>query len=194
MVNKHIYTQIQEKHITLPNISEPFICYSVTFVTKCDHILFGKVIKHKEETKEVPFLFKSIDIAKDFCELNPIYKKTICSNKTNIVHVHYYTYVLYNNENEKIAELYWDKNFINIVHKSDGDVYYKPDVILTPLVGFFAHELSIPNLHRLHEISNEKDAIGWVWCRFEKLSDLIRATLPIINDTENLYTYEMIQK
>ena len=194
MVNKHIYTYIQEKHITLPNIDEPFICYEVTFVTKCDYLLFGKVIKHKEISKEVPFLFKSIEIAKDFCELNPTYKKVMRSNRRYIDHIHYYTYALYNNVHEKIAELYLDKNFINVTHKSDGDYYYTGDVIATPLVDKFAHELYIPDLQELDRYTNKMDAIGWVWCATNKLSDLIRGTMPIVNNTENLYTYEMIQK
>lgn len=193
MISKHIYTYIQEKHITLPRVDEPFICYEVTFVTKYDYLLFGKVIKHKEDAEKVPFLFKSIEVAKDFCELNPIYKKRMLSNRKNVDHVHYYTYVLYNNANEKIAEAYWDKNFINVVHKDNGDYYYN-NVISTPLVDKFAYELYIPCLVELNRYTNKKDALDWVWYATDKLSDLIRATIPIVNDTDNLYTYEMIQK
>ena len=194
MVSKHTYTHIQEKCITLPNLKDAFICYSVTFVTKCDYSLFGKVIKHKEISKEVPFLFKSIEIAKDFCELNPTYKKVMRSNRRYIDHVHYYTYALYNNAHEKIAELYLDKNFINVIHKNDGDYYYRGNVISTPLVDRFAHEIYVPDLHELNGYTNKKDGIGWVWYATDKLSDLIRGTMPIVNNTENLYTYEMVQK
>ena len=73
MKNKHIYTNIQEKHITLPNVKEPYVCYEVSITTEYTNI-FGK---HISKTEILPFLFGSLDVAKDYCEIMPKYKEVI---------------------------------------------------------------------------------------------------------------------
>ena len=47
--------------------------YTVTFSYTSKKFLFNKCIKTIDEKKEVPFVFDSLEIAKDFCELNPTY-------------------------------------------------------------------------------------------------------------------------
>lgn len=193
MKTTRTYTTIQEKRITLPHVNDPFICYSVTIVSECDYSLFGHTFKRGKSITKLPFLFKSLEVAKDFCEINPKFKSVVISNKKYIDHVYYYTYELYNNENERIGHIYFDKNFISIDTKH-GDVYYKPNVIETPLIDQFVHEISVPDLFELREYSDRKNAIGWIWHGANKLTDLINATMPTINDTNVTYTYEMIEK
>lgn len=96
---ENIYANIQEQNITkyIPaaGISK---CYAVTFTREKVYTLFGKVIKTQSKSETMPFVFKSLDIAKDFCKICPTVISDVFINSHNYYKVKYETYRLVKNE------------------------------------------------------------------------------------------------
>lgn len=97
--------------------------YLATYITKKQIVLFGKVIKEFTKTEEVPFIFSSFDIAKDFCELNPDIKEYTIKRtfEYGVFDVHYHTYKLVLN-NRVYAYVVWSRTTLN--QEFDKGIYF----------------------------------------------------------------------
>lgn len=105
----NIHTYIDIQGISLNRV----MYYVVTKRTTYDIVLFGTIIKNVDKTEELPFVFKSIEIAKDFCELNPKIKKFLFAPKG---HLKYETYDLIMN-NKVHAYIVWDIDTKSVEYK-----------------------------------------------------------------------------
>ena len=187
MKNKHIYTNIQEKHITLPDVKEPYVCYEVSITTEYTNI-FGK---HISKTETLPFLFGSLDVAKDYCEIMPKYKDVVISNGC-IRRSYYDTYQLLNDKNESLGYIMWNNSFLTKDIKTYSTGYgtrsiHMKYLIGKPLIECFAYKICVCDTNDVETGS----WCGWVKIRCEKLSELIRETLPIVNNTNNTWKFEL---
>lgn len=187
MKNKHIYTNIQEKHITLPDIKEPYVCYEVSITTEYTNI-FGM---HISKTETLPFLFGSLDVVKDYCEIMPKYKKVVIENES-INKSYYDTYQLLNDKNESLGYIMWNKSFLI----KDIKTYYTgygtrsihmKYLIDKPLIEYFAYKIWVCDTSDVEKGS----WCGWIRTKRTKLSDLMRETLPIVNNTINTWKFEL---
>ena len=108
--------------------------YLVTFTKEYEFSLFGNIIKVFKRVKEVPFVFQSFDIAKEFCELNPKYKKyTFFEESTYGSFKSYYcTYKLILN-NKVNVYIIWNHSIVKYDYSS---AEYTP-VDSYPVVGGF---------------------------------------------------------
>jgi len=102
---KHTHTYVDINGIILDKVTY----YVVTFTKVYEMSLFGKVIKETKKIQEVPFVFKSYEIAKEFCELNPVYKQITFSqsSKYDVYNTTYDTYRLILN-NKVNAYIVWE--------------------------------------------------------------------------------------
>ena len=123
MIKETTYANIKEQSISnyVP-AGEITRCYSVTFIKEKTYELFGKVIKRKTISETMPFVFKSLDIAKDFCEVCPTVISDTFVNHDNYRKVIYYTYRLIKND-RIIGYIEWDKYYTcnNFSRIKDGD-------------------------------------------------------------------------
>ena len=102
---KHTHTYVDINGIILDKVTY----YVVTFTKVYEMSLFGKVIKEIKKIQEVPFVFKSYEIAKEFCELNPLYKQYTFSQSSryDTYRTTYETYKLVLN-NKVNVYIIWD--------------------------------------------------------------------------------------
>lgn len=154
--NYKTYADIEERIL-----DDNIICYAVTFTTTYDIFLFGKKIKTKTETEEVPFYFKSLEIAKDFCEIHPTYYKCYRTNDNyEGRYVYYMTYRINGNENNYY--ICWDY----LIYDDDNDVNFYPSNY--KIVNSFVSDIKLKDWMHTHCI----DDIKYI-NRTLKLSDLI---------------------
>ena len=187
-INKHIYADISEKAVESQNVSylnsyyQTFFAYKVNLITEYDIILFGKTF-HKTKTKEIPFLFKTLDMAKEFCEIKPKYEK-ICfqSNDGESQHsVKFYTYQLVVN-GEVIGYLWWNSNTIHIDNGDDMLFKYNNNSIIEGFVKNIEVKKWI-NTHYFSDIPH----YGFT----DKLTDLVK---PIVNNYNGKHwRFELIE-
>ena len=106
------YVKIREVTAQNPN-SKYKTCFEVEMITKHETLLFGHIIKTKSTSKIVPFRFKTLEIAKDYCEVNPdaIVETSIYKTITRLRSITYKTYIIYKND-KNIAYIKWDDNFV----------------------------------------------------------------------------------
>ena len=64
------YVKIREVSVQNPN-SKYKTCFEAEMITNHEILLFGHIIKTKSNSQIVPFRFKTLEIAKDYCEVNP---------------------------------------------------------------------------------------------------------------------------
>jgi len=141
-IDKHTYVDINA--IELDNVKH----YLVTFTKVYKLFVFGKVIKEFKKIQEVPFVFPEYDIAKEFCELNPQYKKcNICKdNISNEYRSIYETYELILNKKVK-AYIIWNNTILTY---NWAKATYSPDEIYPIILGFVKDELNniiLPTSH-----------------------------------------------
>ena len=106
------YVKIREVSVQNPN-SKYKTCFEVELITKYETLLFGHIIKAKTTSKIVPFRFKTLAIAKDYCEVNPdtIVETSFSKMATGLRTITYKTYKIYKND-KNIAYVKWDDNFV----------------------------------------------------------------------------------
>lgn len=160
--------------------------YHVTATETYDLMWFGLHIKTKTDVIELPFVFKSLEVAKDFCELKPIIKDIHLSNNSNGGDrcSRYYTYNLIMN---RIVNAYivWDN--ISVYYNSPTFTIrsIKPRKVY-PIVEGFIKSSSDAKLNSWSSFYSIYDVI------FEdvkeKLSDIF-----CIKDKDH-YHFELIEK
>lgn len=185
--NLHTYTVIQEKKITLPNVYGSIVCYSLSYIHEYDITFLGHVIKHVKKKEDIPFLFKSIDVIKDYCEYNPKYIKLSLRNELG--DVLYKTYKLYRN-NETLGYIYWDDRFIK--KETNNGIISLNWRIDTPLVDSFAYKVYVPPYSNV--CGRDDGFVGWIGSRCNKLNNLIIETLPTISNTTNKWKFELVNE
>lgn len=106
------YAKICEVTVQNPN-SKYKTCFEVEMIINHEILLFGHVIKTKTTSQIVPFRFKTLEIAKDYCEVNPdmIIETSFSKMATRLRTIAYNTWVIYKNDKE-IAYVKWDDNFV----------------------------------------------------------------------------------
>lgn len=193
MIKENTYANIKEQNISnyVP-AGEITHCYSVTFIKEKTYELFGKVIRKKTTSETMPFVFKSLDIAKDFCEVCPTIISHEFINHSNYNKVIYYTYVLLKND-RIIGYIEWDKHYTcnNLSRMEEGDF----DKIFGPfnndkIVGKFVKNIVLKTwifTDSLDDIKFEK--------RHEYLSGLIKDEEPLINkETYNEWNFKLVEQ
>ena len=187
MINKRIYADISEKVVEPSQTSylnshyQTFLAYKVNFITEYDIVLFGKTF-HKTKTKEIPFLFKTLDMAKDFCEIKPKYIKVYFQNSEDGYSVKFYTYQLAINK-EVIGYIWW---FDKTVYLNNGH-HMEFKFNSNSIVYGFVKNIEVTNWINTHYLSDIR-YYGFT----NKLSEL---TKPITNtsDTEKHWRFELIE-
>ncbi len=106
------YVKIREVTVQNPN-SKYKTCFEVEMITNHETLLFGHIIKTQTTSQIVPFRFKTLEIAKDYCEVNPDMSIETSFSKivTRLRTITYKTYVIYKDDKE-IAYVKWDDNFV----------------------------------------------------------------------------------
>lgn len=160
--------------------------YVVTIVKEYDLFVFGKFIKKISTINELPFVFKELEIAKDFCELNPKITEYTYKNRTRADHyTKYKTYELLLN-NKIYAYVIWEDGSM-LYESVDASKIVKPIEAYPVVKGFITdinNNLHLPNywdmnyIYAIERIDNIKD----------KLSDIF-----YIDDKEK-YHFELIEK
>ena len=150
--------------------------------------IFGK---HISQTETLPFLFGSMDVVKDYCEIMPKYKKVVIENES-ISKSYYDTYQLLNDKNESLGYIMWNKSFLIKDIKTYSTGYgtrsiHMKYLIDKPLIEFFAYKIWVCDTNDVEKGS----WCGWIRTKRAKLSDLIRETLPIVNNTNNVWKFEL---
>lgn len=180
-INKHIYADISEKVVESQiKPYQTFFAYKVNLITEYDIVLFGKVF-HKTKTKEIPFLFKTLDMAKDFCEIKPKYEKVCFQNSEDGFgfSVKFYTYQLVVNK-KIIGYLWWHKQTICIDEKHSEFKFNSNSII-----DGFVKNINVQSWIKTHYLSDIKYH-GFT----DKLTDLV---MPINNDTGKHWRFELIE-
>ena len=111
---KQISKYVKIREVTVQNPKSKYkTCFEVEMITNHETLLFGHIIKTKTTSKTVPFRFKTLEIAKDYCEVNPdvIIKTSISKTATRLRTITYATYEIYKND-KKIAYVKWDDNCV----------------------------------------------------------------------------------
>jgi len=188
IINKHIYADISEKQIVSPYTNttdqhyQTMLAYKVNFITEYDIVLFGKTF-HKTKNNEVPFLFKTLDMAKEFCEINPKYEQMYFqSNDSGGWKVKFYTYGVLLNGN-LIGYIQWHNDFV-IINYNELTMEFKVgnDAVA---VGFVKN-VSLKNWVDTNSIYDIK-YYGFT----DKLADLVKS---INNDNEKHWRFELIEE
>lgn len=160
--------------------------YLVTATETYDIEWFGIKIKSQTDVIEVPFVFKSLEVAKDFCELKPIIKDVHFFNNSDGGErsARYYTYIL--TMNKKVtAYVVWDNISVYYDRSSFSVRAIKPRNVY-PIVEGFIKSSSDAKLNTWGSFYNIYDV------KFEdvkeKLSDVF-----CIQDKDH-YHFELVEK
>lgn len=188
-LNKHTYVDIVEKNVETQYTfkSDPHyhtvLAYKVNIITEYDIKLFGKIF-HKSKTKELPFLFRTLEMAKEFCEINPKYEKVYFQNRYDGTCVKFYTYQLSVNK-IIIGYIWWHNESVIINNGEHANMTF--DVIHNPIVYGFVKNIELNDWMNTHYLSDVR-YYGFT----NKLSELVK---PVINtsDNEKHWRFELIE-
>lgn len=185
-INKHIYADISEKAVEIKcaYYSDPryqtILAYKVNFITEYDIILFGKIF-HKTKIKEIPFLFRTLDMAKEFCEIKPKYEEVYFQNSKDDYSVKFYTYQLAVN-NKVIGYIWWNDK--TVYFNSGRHIEFKFNS--KPIIDGFVKNISVKNWIFTNYLSDIK-YYGFT----DKLADLVK---PIVNDDNGKHwIFELVE-
>lgn len=157
--------------------------YKVSFITTYDITFLGQYIKTKTEIDEVPFLFNSLDIAKDFCEVNPEIKHMyVVNSEDESRKVYYETYRL--EVNKQKFYIKWEECSIKIDDSYNYSFDLRPDKIVNAFVSWIGlndwmHTYGLNNVY----FSNE----------FSKLSELVNIKLNKKNSNNKHWRFELVK-
>lgn len=187
-ISKHIYADISEKVVEPQNTSylyshyQNILAYKVNLITEYDITLFGKAF-HKTKTKEIPFLFKTLDMAKEFCEINPKYEKVYFQSTDGQYgcSVKLYTYQLLVNK-KVIGYIWWNDKTIYLINNHDMLFKYNNNSIIEG----FVKNIKVKKWIDTNYLSDIN------YCGFtNKLTDLVK---PIVNENnEKHWRFELIE-
>lgn len=147
------YVKIREVSVQNPN-SKYKTCFEVEMITKHEILLFGHIIKTKTTSQIVPFRFKTLEIAKDYCEVNPDMIIETSISKT------YKTHAIYKND-KRIAYVKWEGNFIinNYYYSSTTQIHNTIDSIVDKFVTDIKF-VSYPTCYAGIKFKNELDRLS----------------------------------
>lgn len=127
------------------------VCYEVTLYEETIISLGTKIIYKSNKTNVVPFLFKSLEVAKDFCEISPKYKLVTLINDDCGTTVHYQTYEL-SKDHKFLGYIEWGENH-TIFNKSREQYGFYPST-KEPLVEKFVKNIRVPDWTRTFGLSD----------------------------------------
>jgi len=179
--NLHIFTTISTVKDTKRPRSKEY--YVVTYDMEYDIVIFGHFIRHVKTTEKVPFIFSTLDIAKDFCKIKPMYDKYIITNKYG--NVFYHTYRLNVNGNV-VGYIKWEMNSVVYYHATGEYEYHYKYVDVNPIVDCFAKGVEIK--YQWYDIRSIRDI---TFDREQKtLSLMINEGF---EDTDNIWKFELVE-
>lgn len=110
---ENIYANIKEQNVLrFSELSGIKKCYAVTFTIESTYTLFGNVIKTVRKEEIIPFVFKSLEVAKDYCKIHPkIFLDVFVNNECIPIPVKYVTFRLLKN-NKIIGYIKWDDDYV----------------------------------------------------------------------------------
>ena len=160
--------------------------YLVTATETYDIEWFGIKIKSQTDVIELPFVFKSLEIAKDFCELKPIIKDVHFFNNSDSGErsSRYYTYNLIMNKKVD-AYIVWDDISIYYNRPTFGIREIKPRNVY-PIVKGFIKSGSDAKLNPWSAFYTIYDA------RFEDVKEKLSEVF-CIQDKDH-YHFELVEK
>ena len=141
-------------------------------------VLFGKTF-HKTKIYEVPFLFKTLDMAKEFCEINPKYQKVCFRNGEDGYPVKFHTYQLIVNK-DVIGYIWWHDKTVYLDRGYNMEFKFNSKSIING----FVKNIGIQSWVNTNYLSDIK-YYGFT----DKLADLVK---PINNDNEKHWRFELI--
>ena len=187
IINKHIYADIFEKEVETQYTFKSdaryhtVSAYKVNIITEYDIILFGKTF-HKTRTKELPFLFRTLEMAKDFCEINPKYKEVYFkSNESPLGNnsVKFYTYQLVANK-EVIGYIWWNDETVYLNNGRHMEFKFNSK----PIIYGFVENIKVKKWVDTNYLS---DIVYYGFT--DKLSDLVKT----VNNNEKHWRFELIE-
>lgn len=187
-LNKHTYIDIVEKNVetqyTLESDSHyhyhTVLAYKVNIITEYDIKLFGKIFR-KSKTKELPFLFRTLEMAKEFCEINPKYEKVCFQNSKEIdSSVKFYTYQLIVNK-EIVGYIWWNDETVYL----NGDWHMEFKFNNKSIIDGFVKNIDVQSWSNTFHQSDIK-YYGFT----VKLTNLVK---PINNDNGKHWRFELIE-
>ena len=182
---KYINSSIKKICKTGKLYTSGIIVYKVFLTVQKDSYVFGKIISSKIYEEEVPFLFKTLDTAKDYVSICPEIKKIDIRNVECDTSVTYKTYELSLNKNI-IGYIEWNAN---CVHKHDNRchiTFYVDDEF--PIVYKFAKNINPSYWENTWSVSNIKFDFD-----YELLTELVKK----YNNEETVleeYKYSLVQE
>lgn len=138
-----IFANIKEQKIMHPTGCIKY-CYDVTFTIEKEYKLLGITIKKAEEVETLPFVFKSLDIAKDYCRIHPKVVSDIFVSNDNYPTPHfakYFTYRLVAND-KILGFIKWHKDYVTYVES--GSIK-KIEKSIYPVVDKFVKYIEVRN-------------------------------------------------
>lgn len=160
--------------------------YAVSIVEEYDLFVFGKFIKKISTINELPFVFKELEVAKDFCELNPKITQYTYSDRTRgDYYTKYKTYELLLN-NKIYAYVIWEDG--SMLYESIGDSKIVKPIEAYPVVRGFITDINNNLRLPTYWDMNYMNAIKRIDNLKDKLSDIF-----YIDDKEK-YHFELVEK
>lgn len=157
--------------------------YKVSFITTYDITIFGLYITTKTKTYEVPFWFRSLDIAKDFCEINPKIEHTyIVNGDDDSRKVYYETYRL--EVNEQKFYIKWTDWSIKI----DDSYNYSFELHTNRVVDKFVSWISLTNWMHTFSLDNV-----YFNNEYSKLSELVSVKTKKGNKNNKHWRFELVK-
>lgn len=158
--------------------------FAVTFIETTEKTIFGRTWTKTEE-QGIPFIFKTLEIAKDFCELKPTIVSDVFVNSNDAVFdnrhlVKYYTYRLVDKNTDRIiGYVKWDKS-VTVKTQSVGNEIFSVN-LKSPLVDKFVTDINLKRwveTHSLYDVGFKNE--------HEKLSELLaypsKNGMPVYNE------------
>lgn len=193
----NIYANIKEQNIiNYVPAGKITRCYSVTFVKERTYTLFGKIIKKHSTSETMPFTFKTLDVAKDFCEICPTIISDVFVNNSGYCRlVKYHTYRLVKN-GKIIGYIKWDpyythNNFPQVNNNTETNIEFSP-FLNDKIVGKFVDDIT---LKYWIETDSLNDVIFSKPCDY--LSELIRKkeTIQVTNhETYKEWNFKLVEQ
>lgn len=159
-------------------------CYKVKFITEWDITFLGKVIKHKTKTEDVPLLFKSKDVAEDYCSVHPYLITDVFVNTFNARPVKYHTYRILQNK-KIIGYIKWDDRFIKTTNKEG--IIFNP---MYNVVDMFAEDIIVNSWIHTSSVIN---GVKYVFPE-KYLSQIIKYEYNHKKDIINHWRYELVEQ
>ena len=125
-------------------------CYSVTFTEYYNNVYLGINFGKKEIKTKFPFLFKNLEIAKDFAQLKPEYKFVKFHNDNyNDRTTSYYTYII--SAKDKTCYIKWEADSTDI--EDHYNIKFEP-IKHNPIVDTFVTKIKLLDWMHTYSLRN----------------------------------------